>query len=298
MQRYLIIFHRVDYDGIASMSITKKAILEKYPDVIIETLGYNYGDELPLIDNLLVVYTNIFLVDICLPPDTMKKLKASGKAVWLDHHITQINESVSEGYSDIPGARINGTAACEICWKWFYPEEPIPESVLYLSYYDTWRHDVFDWNNIILPFQYGLRATYSLDSNKFFSEFYNILDHPEELISLGSGILQYLNSTWKGSVKGYSFPVLVDGKYNGVCMLTTTFGSSQFESVKNQYDCFVCVNRKSSDYYNISIYVSDECEFNSGEYMKLNYNGGGHAKAAGGSLSLEQFIRLVRDCLV
>lgn len=298
MRRYLIIFHRIDYDGLCSMAITKKAISEKYPDSIIETLGFNYGDDLPNLDSLIAVYDCIFLVDICLPKEAMKILKSSGKVIWLDHHITQITESESEGYSDIPGLRINGTAACEICWKWFFPNNPIPMAVLYLSHYDTWKHDTFDWDNVILPFQYGLRTIYSLDAAKFYNELDKIFTTADEIIKMGTGILQYLGNSWKGSVKGYAFPVLVDNKYNGICMLTSTFGSSQFESVKNQYDCYVCVNRKGPDYYNISIYVNDRCDFNSGEYMKANYNGGGHAKAAGGSLNLEQFVRLISAGIV
>ena len=196
------------------------------------------------------------------------------------------------------GLRVNGTAACELCWNYFNAGVEVPLPVLYLSHYDTWRHDVFNWEKEILPFQYGLRTKYSLNAQKFTQEFQDILQNYKEIMSSGEAILEYLNNTWRGSVKGYAFEVTVAEKYKGICMLTSTFGSSQFDSVKDQYDVYVCVNRKGPDTYNISMYVNEKCSFNAGVYMKANHNGGGHEKSAGGSLNLSEFVRLVSECKV
>ncbi len=295
--RVLIIYHRVDYDGLCSAAVTKEA-LKKYTNNPIDLFGFNYNDSLPDFDNYLSVYDAIFLVDISFPKDIMIRLKESGKAVWIDHHITQITESEEFGYSDMLGIRVNGTAACELCWKYFNPDSEVPLPVLYLSHYDTWRHDVFNWDKEILPFQYGLRTKYSLNAQKFTQEFQDILQNYKEIMKSGSAILEYLNNTWRGSVKGYAFDVLVDGKYKGICMLTSTFGSSQFDSVKDQYDVYVCVNRKGPDAYNISMYVNEKCDFNSGEFMKERHSGGGHAGASGGVLSLDEFVKLIHDCKI
>lgn len=297
INRILIIYHRVDYDGLGSMAITKSA-LKSYTPNPIDTFGYNYNDPIPDFNNYLSVYDAIFLVDISFPAEDMKILKDSGKVVWIDHHITQITESKELGYSDMEGIREDGTAACELCWRYFNPGKEVPLPVLYLSHYDTWRHDVFSWDKEILPFQYGLRAKYSLNAHLFSQEFDDILKNYEELIISGTGVLRYLNGTWKGCVKGYAFDVTVADKYKGVCMLTSTFGSTQFDSVKDQYDVYICVNRKDSNCYNFSMYVNDNCDFNAGELMKSKYSGGGHCRSAGGILTLEQFIHLVRDCKI
>lgn len=298
IRRLLIIYHRIDYDGLCSMAITKTALIQKDPGCVVELFGFNYNDTIPNIDEFLQLYSEIYLVDISFPPAEMKKLAESGKATWIDHHITQIQESQECGYSEMPGKRVNGTAACELCWNYFYPDQDVPLSVQYMSYYDTWRHDVYSWDKTILPFQYGLRTEYSLNVQKFYDNFEKILRYPEEIFKDGEAVLRYLENSWKGAIKGYSFDVLVGGQYKGICLLTNTFGSSQFESIKNLYDCYVCVNRKSSDLYNFSIYVNDNCDFNAGEFMKAKYGGGGHSKAAGGKLNLEQFIRLVKECII
>lgn len=298
-KKILVIYHRVDYDGLCSMAVTKSALLKLNPDrAYIEIFGYNYGDDCLDIDTIIASQDEIYLVDISFPAADMLKLANSGKATWIDHHITQITESQECGFDKMPGLRVNGTAACELCWNYFYPGVEVPLGILYMSHYDTWRHDIYSWDDIILPYQYGLRAEYSLNAPKFYSQFEYLLQNVDKIISEGTGVLKYLKSAWKGCVKGYAFDVLVAGKYKGICMLTNTFGSSQFDSVKDQYDVYVCVNRKEADLYNFSIYTNESCEFNAGEFMKACYNGGGHKSAAGGKLSLNQFIRLVHDCVI
>ena len=296
-KKILLIYHRVDYDGLCSMAVTKKA-LEQQGNVWVEIYGFNYGDKPLNIEEIVATKDEIYLVDISFPAADMIKLAQSGKAYWIDHHITQIRESEELGYSGMPGIRVDGTAACELCWKYFYPDQEVPLGVLYLSHYDTWRHDLYSWDDEILPYQYGLRAEYSLNAIKFYEQFDYVLREVQTIILEGQGILKYLKNVWKGCVKGYSFDVLVAGKYKGICMLTNTFGSSQFDSVKDQYDCYICVNRKEPDLYNFSIYTNENCEFNAGEFMKAYYGGGGHKSAAGGKLNLSQFVSLIHDCKI
>ena len=78
--RILIIYHRVDYDGLGSAAITKEA-LKKYTNNPIDLFGFNYNDPIPDFDNYLSVYDIIFMVDISFPKDIMIRLKESGKAV-------------------------------------------------------------------------------------------------------------------------------------------------------------------------------------------------------------------------
>ena len=50
--RILIIYHRVDYDGLGSAAITKEA-LKKYTNNPIDLFGFNYNDPIPDFDNYL-----------------------------------------------------------------------------------------------------------------------------------------------------------------------------------------------------------------------------------------------------
>ena len=211
-KKFLIIYHRVDYDGLCSMAVTKKYLSATYPDSIIDLYGSNYGDTMIDINGTLEQYDMIFLVDISFPTAEMTILTNSGKAAWIDHHITQITESESCGFDKMPGIRVDGTAACELCWEFFFPDVEIPLGVKYLSHYDTWRHDTYSWDSENLPYQYGLRAEFSLNAQKFYDKFDHVLRDVEEIKEGGKTVLNYLYNAWKGTVKGYAFDVLIAGK--------------------------------------------------------------------------------------
>ena len=43
-KKILIIYHRVDYDGLCSMAVTKSALIKLYGgDAFVEIFGFNYG---------------------------------------------------------------------------------------------------------------------------------------------------------------------------------------------------------------------------------------------------------------
>ena len=51
-------------------------------------------------------------------------------------------------------------------------------------------------------------------------------------------------------------------------------------------------------YYSISMYSETETGLNLADYMKQNYNGGGHKCAAGGTMTRDQFLRLLDNQVV
>lgn len=304
-QKALVIYHKVDYDGIFSSCIARD-YFEKQ-GFKVSPLGYNYGDSFPEsgdLEELLKPYDFVALVDISLPPEIMKQLKELSKYIevhWVDHHITAIQDSIDHGYSDLPGKREVGKAACELCWEYFFGENTIPIAISYAGRYDVWDKGAYDWDNVILPFQFSLRTEYGVSHKVLWdSKVYEDLiytsgsDLLDKLIEEGKCILKYLNKTWKSAVTNCSFPVSIDGgKCQGIAIVSTELSSNVFKSVADQYDIHivVCVRK---DYYSISMYSEKEV-MNLGEYMKENYNGGGHVKAAGGRLTREQFIDFITN---
>ena len=119
----------------------------------------------------------------------------------------------------------------------------------------------------------------------------------DSIIHDGKIIYSYNKQRSEAAVRKYGFEILVDGKWRGICLMNTTFGSIQFKSIISKYDCSIVVNRKNKDTYNVSIYIEPEhtIEFNAGEYLKKYYNGGGHKNAAGGVLNFEQFCKLIYE---
>lgn len=297
----LVIYHKVDYDGIFSSCIARDYYEKQGYQV--ELLGYNYGDEeVPKISELIEKYDFITLVDISFPPESMLELKEASKYVevtWVDHHITAIQDSIIHGYSELSGIRKNGEAAVELCWKFFFGT-PLPNLIHYLGRYDVWDKTKGNWESELLPLQYSLRAEYGVSHKNIWEEgVYNRLvygDNREkdlsEIIGKGEFLLKYLNKTWASSAKNCSFPVTIGEGYKGVAIISTDLGSNTLKSVTTEDDISVVVSVRGNGIFKISMYSEKEI-FNLGEYMKENYSGGGHATAAGGELGLEEFLNLI-----
>lgn len=299
MSSILIVYHRADYDGVVSCLIAEKAAVLENELNTVTTLGWNYGDKIPNIQELINEYNQLILVDISFPINEMRLLTESNKAVWIDHHITAIEDSVNNGYSNLPGLRVNGTAACELTWKYFMNTD-VPYFIQLLGAYDVWNKNKFDWENSVLPLQYGLNAEYGVSELNLSKDFENILKDDSQVTSFinsGKQILKYLKKIWKSWIKGHAFPITVAGKYKGICLLSPQGGSIQFSSVLEEYDIYISVNRIDSNSYNIGMYMEpNRLDFNCGEYVRATYkNGGGHACACGCKINLEQFIDLIKN---
>src|ERR1700761_9115337 len=149
----ICIYHNKDLDGYCSGAIVKK----KYPNI--KLIGYDYGQPFPWGE--IKDDERVIMIDVSLPmPDMFKLSSASNSLVWIDHHISAINDfraySEGGGQHGIIAILENGIAACEGGWKYLFPDEEMPTAVKLLGKYDTWRNqDEHEWNHAIMPFQYG-----------------------------------------------------------------------------------------------------------------------------------------------
>lgn len=304
----LIVYHRVDFDGVFSCCLAERFLDETPGCLEYEILGYTYGDEIPnfkyYIESEGINY--IIISDVSFSTDIMLYLKEKydNKEIgltWIDHHITSIVDSEKNKYDDIPGVRGVERAACEYSWKYFYPNEICPEVIEYMSAYDIWDKTRFDWENSVLPLQHALFDKYGVSETKIMDDFGKLLymDEPEleNLISYGRKLLNFKRKGWKAAIKNYSFEITVAGKYRGIAILSTEFSSLLFGDKSVEYDVMCVMNRKNNDCYCFSLYVdpSKTIDFNAGEYLKEKYNGGGHQKAAGGKLNFDQFVEFMKN---
>ncbi len=121
--RTTVIFHAGDYDGIFCREIARKFLP---PDT--EFIGWDFADK-----PLTVPDGRIYVLD--LPVDRVFGLDFSkgcveagdiassvlSRLVWVDHHKSSIETHPTE----IPGYRIDGVAACRLCWAYFtHPASP------------------------------------------------------------------------------------------------------------------------------------------------------------------------------
>ena len=322
MDTILIVYHRIDFDGLCSMAVIRKWAEGQGYEV--EARGYNYGDPAPersggpWLGGIRIRperYDKIFIVDCCLPAETMKYWSTSTEVVWIDHHCTAIKESVEQGFDDLNGLREEGVGACELCWRHIYPGTPVPLIVQLLATYDVWDKNRLDWEKLTLPFQYGLRARGLSDAEQFY-EFYRDaiwapLNIEWSVVNEGLAILRYARETGRRACKAYGFVVTIGTKrkgksrrlIKGLALLTGHFGALEMEESVRAMGCdvAVCLNRSNADdgTYKVSIYAGSSAsasaveEFNLGEYLKAYYHGGGHRAAAGGTLTEKEFRRLL-----
>ena len=133
MTRIAIIYHSADYDGILSNEVCRHWLKLQHPDAQIHSYGWNYGDPVPVphgasegVDDF-AAYDKIYIVDLSVHA-MMSRPELRDKIVWIDHHRTAIEKwdvpdlNEAMGITDqyvFKGYRIDGVAACRLCWQWF-----------------------------------------------------------------------------------------------------------------------------------------------------------------------------------
>lgn len=311
MKTAAIIYHKSDFDGIASYAITCKALENKFA---VTAYPYSYGcrDGAPSADELSR-YDLVVIADVCLPSGTMRELYCLRRlhpetfdCIWIDHHQSSIDLSVDAGFSLLHGYRQpEGKGACELTWEYFrgYGSAKTPKAIRYLSAYDVHDKERYDWRGCVLPFQWGMRERYDLDAAAFLRDYDRLTTGTalvDSILKDGERILRYEIETGSRGVEQNGFEVTIAGTTRGLCCLTSRFGSLAFESrmEREGQEVAVCVNRTSADAYRVAMYAPGKCSLNLGSYMAENYGGGGHPGAAGGTLTFEQFGRLISECRI
>ena len=187
MSKIVCIYHSIDLDGFMSAAIVKhwfnskrlfeaRRIVNSNGTLNEETLdfiGYNYGQPIPY----LLEYDQVIMVDVSFPFEELKGKsvsrmfqlfqKLNANFIWIDHHISAIKDNIGLEYINdkgedtstlFNGLRNTKYAACELTWKYFFPNEPMPEIVRLLGLYDSFRHKGTNEEIKVLEFQYGARA--------------------------------------------------------------------------------------------------------------------------------------------
>jgi NTP pyrophosphatase (non-canonical NTP hydrolase) len=202
MKNIAIIYHDADFDGKLSNEVCRFHLKHLHPEASIHSYGWDYGRPVPLpilrgriptsgdeLSRLPVWedYDLIYIVDLSVD-ELMSRVDLRDKIVWIDHHKSAIekwDKAVpfdGEHHPDNPvgtrpqfaGYRIDGVAACRLCWQWFTRRNRVgvtytrpvskkdfidrvveePELIRLAGEYDIW--DLRDPN--AKPLQFGLRA--------------------------------------------------------------------------------------------------------------------------------------------
>lgn len=282
----ICIYHSRDLDGWMSGAIVKL----KYPDI--ELLGWDYGQPIPN----LAAHDKVIMCDISFPLANMD-LIASGVSnirndfIWIDHHISAIKECSFEvdgkymaGYG---GIRDTKFAACELTWRYFFPDEKMPELVRLLGRYDCFGHKGTNEEKKVLEFQYGARQLIADVDNahavllacRFFEGGISKNNPCVDILNAGKAIYKYL-CTEAQQIYKRKFDVVFSGYYKFACVNQERFNPINFgiDYHKDGYDGFACFHYQNGQWV-YSLY-NDNGEVDC-SYIAKERGGGGHKGAAG-----------------
>lgn len=311
------IYHSIDLDGWMSAAIVKhwfkennKGFIKDTDDSFCDFIGYNYGQPIPDLSE----YDKVIMCDISFPKEDMLKICLAKELnfIWLDHHQIQdiwnyMSNNRPNGEYLPEGIRNDKFAACELTWKYFFPNEPMPEIVRLLGRYDCFGHKGTDEEQKVLEFQYGARSCINnynqcydwlLESiNYQNTESWNSSHQysPEaEIYELGKAIYKYLCTEAKQAYKnGFEIKLveeitdhigknIVNRKF--ICINKERFNPINFgiDYHKDGYDGAACFHFDGT-HWRFSLY-NDNGLVDCSQIAK-QFGGGGHKGAAGFTIS-------------
>lgn len=263
-------YHKADFDGICSGRIIKS----RFPEC--KMIGIDYGEEFPWD---IVKDEVVYMADFSLQPFTnMIRLKEITKSlIWIDHHYSAIEEEKSSKIF-FEGIREVELATCELSWIYCFPDKPAPRGVRLLGRYDVW-----DLNEDVLAFQYGLRSyDMSFESNNWDSILKEEEDYSRisisKVISEGYIILGYIEEENRNYIKSFAYQSKFEG-LKAIVVNRSHLSSLFFKSVYKDYDILIGWCYIGGGKYTVGLYSANP-NVNCGNIAKF-YGGGGHKGAAG-----------------
>jgi len=270
-----LILHHSDFDGFCSAAIAKL----KNPNY--ETISLDYGMDLEkVIPWDKVENGNVILVDFTLEPfDYMVKLNNLAKSfIWIDHHHTSIVEANKLGLGDVEGIRRDGTAACELCWEYFYPNKSLPDAIYLIGCLDVFN--LVD--DRIFAFNYGLEG-YETDPSKNFEVWKELLTGTElfdKILYEGKVVEKYVKQQDAMIAEKNCFVIDFEG-VKFLALNTAKKRSLQFDAVIDKYEHDAILTFKyANGAWNYSLYASKNQDIDLSIIAK-KYGGGGHKSACG-----------------
>lgn len=320
MKHIAIIYHDADFDGKLSNEVCRFHLGNLHPEVNIHSYGWDYGRPVPVphgasegVDDFSG-YDQIYIVDLSVD-ELMARPELRDKIVWIDHHKTAIDKWVNQGDKkygwQFKGYRIDGVAACRLCWQWFFTmplmgDAPLsnkeafinravsePELIRLAGEYDIWDHRDPDAKAL----QFGLRTlNYEgwrlLIDAQFTDNRYTDV-YIGAVISDGRKVKEYCDKQNDEYSAVYSQTLNWEG-YTFCCLNIGQRGNSDLlrGGLKPEHQaCFAW--RYTGNHALVSLYHAPGHEDLDLSAIAKKYGGGGHRGACGFRLTLKQLAELL-----
>jgi oligoribonuclease NrnB/cAMP/cGMP phosphodiesterase (DHH superfamily) len=271
----MIVFHHNDADGRCAAAIVKRWY-HRYPELaiyILRLVELDYKDRVP-VDQICEGET-VVIVDFSFKPEVMAAVLAmTNRIIWCDHHVTAKDYNYGQHIDGLRDFSEKGLAGCELTWKHFFPDKPMPQGVELLGDYDAWRLRKGDRT---FEFYEGLKL-YQTDPG---APLWGMIldDHPkaiiEKLCACGRTAIRYRDGYCREIREAFGYETELDG-HRAYAMNTYRFGSKGHGEKFTQYPvCIAYVH--DGNQFTVSLY-SDTVDV--GAIAKA-HGGGGHKGAAG-----------------
>lgn len=331
MKKYLIIYHQEDNDGVLSAAIFKNYLMKELntPKENIFLFPATYNRLINVKENEEYLnwpqqYDHIIMTDISFnDPNMMVWLKKTfgHNFTWIDHHAPIIKESIIKNFDDVNGIRRTDHSAIYNTWTYLYDpfgEKEIPEVVKMLSAWDSWTYEAE-----------GIDAEYCRAYNMGFTIHSNLkvqwwIDNIDLITDHSADQVAFIEDIYNSGKKYYERQdaedkemIRVNGDtswtVNGIpaIMVVTTgqtnsfmFRSLRVENTTDEDLRVAAVFKHCKDgnwtlsLYNIYDWKGDRTNkfyFHCGEYLKNTYKGGGHEGAAGCTLTVDKFCKMLKS---
>lgn len=255
--------------------------------------------------------------------------------VWCDHHAPIIKASFENKFSDVPGIRDIKRSAILNVWKFLYDqfdeaynEKKVPELLRILSGWDSWSYEREGYEfEYVRNINKAVTVNYELklgEARKLVHDLYMVyVEHQpsgkmsevfkdgsliEQLHETGKKLNEYDDQVMRDIIeksgdRAWKLAIWNEDKqefsYRNACAIfhqgqsNSTFFKSLIDT--NCQNGIVFKHQPNGNWV-VSLYnVKDGDSFHCGEFMKRSYKGGGHAGAAGCTLTEAQFIKVLKS---
>lgn len=280
------------------------------------------------IDNWKKKYDVVIMTDISFSDISKMSYmyhKFGNNFIWIDHHKPAIKASYKNKYDAAVGERDSNHSAILLAFKYFY--DPInefynngkaPKLFRVLSAWDSFTY-----------FKEGFTLEYVRDINKGVTETFN-LNYDDVYRFVHTYIHSWLceddyedaynfktmdsGSLIKFKEAGHKYNVYDDKRNESIVMndgdmswnvngraacalfLQGATNSLMFKCVADKVQNGIVFKHKPDGNWVMSVYNTNiDDKFHCGEYLKEKYSGGGHAGAAGCTLSQDKFIEVLTN---
>ena len=313
-EKYLIIYHKEDNDGLFSMAIVYNYLVndERVAKDNIRLFGADYNDleKLSLDDDIISDSDYIYITDVSFNTvEKMIQLKEmfEENLVWIDHHKPMIENSVKKGFNDINGIRDTKHSALYNVFKYLYKDDKeMPEILKILSAWDSWSYEDEGYEFDLCRYvNIGVNNKYNLKTDEIIHYVYVLLydlelislyESIDELESIGKFECDVFDRIYENNINMYGdFSWTVNGRSACALFIQGPSNSQIFKTCKDKVQNGIIFKRLNDSNWVLSLYNTDnQHDFHCGEYLKKYFNGGGHEGAAGCQISEDKFIEILK----